>query len=415
MGYLTDRSLSRMNSGPCLILPFFVIAQFSRHLTDIFQRVASSLRVKNSPRILLRVVSKLEFSVGIADPFYCGEMLYRVCGTIFCGPISGQITRQIPNRNLVNSILETAAARKIHYDRVSLFPVWIQGGWFVGRDQNGHGPNRRIDYNLTERDATILETLVAKKKMAKNPVQLPENQSDWADHIKGIDPAKASHKKHLTIATLVEIQIRIKADPAARAGYKAAVEAARSEGATRKKTFSNGIVHIYAPHLEGAAKSRAVSILKIAGKQGLTAKAVLKYLNKYGEDAFLKNQGEPPPPKVKPLSKKEVEKARDGWIKQKGWLGEVSLPKAPRKKAGPVLVFAHQDGKGQVQVLDAVKVDSNLFLKLLRAHSKRLKAPEEAKPKAAAKPKPKSPTPSPKKDGLSLRGLEHLQGQKPKG
>jgi hypothetical protein len=293
------------------------------------------------------------------------------------------------------------------------FGFKVDGLWAVTK--NGRRPNHRIDYNPMERDTTIVETLVAKKKMAKNPVQLPEKQSDWADYIKGLDPAKASHKKHLTIAALVEIQERIKTDPAARAEYKAAVEAARSEGATRKKKFSNGIVHIYAPQLKGAAKSRAVLILKIAGKQGLTSKAVLKYLDKYGEDAFLKNQGEPPPPKAKQLSKKQAEKICSSWVKSRSWLGEVSLPKAPRKKAGPVLVFAHQDGKRQVQVLDAVKADSNLFLKLLRAHSKRLKAPEEAKPKAAAKPKPKSSTPSSKKDALSLSGLEHLLVQKPKG
>jgi hypothetical protein len=261
----------------------------------------------------------------------------------------------------------------------------------------------------------LWRALVAEKKKVKNPIDLPEDQSAWADYIKGMDPAKASYKKHLTIAALVEIRERIKADETVRAEYKAAVDAARLEGATRKKTYSNGVVHLYASHLEGAAKSRAAAILKIAGQQDLSSRAVLKYLNKHGEDAFLKHSGEPPPPKVKPLSKKQAEKACDGWVKSREWLGEVSLPKATRKKAGPVLVFAYQDGKGKTRALDAVKVDRNLFLKLLRAHSKRLKAAGKAKPKAAVKPKPKSSTVTQKKDGFSLSGLEHLQGLKLKG
>lgn len=183
---------------------------------------------------------------------------------------------------------------------------------------------------------------------------------------------------------------------------------------TRKKQRHVGVVHLYGRGFKGAAKARAAAVLEIARDENVSAAAVLEYLNKHGEAAFLKNKGAPPSVKAKPLSKKQIEKVCDSWVKAKQWQGQVILSaKAPRKKKGPVLVFGHQDGNGAIHILDAVKASDNLFLKLLRAHSKRLKADVATKPKAVAKPKPADT--APKTISFNLPGLEHLTGKGSKG
>lgn len=169
------------------------------------------------------------------------------------------------------------------------------------------------------------------------------------------------------------------------------------------------MVHIYGPpYLKGAAKARAAEVLEIARRKKIPAADVLKYLNKHSEDAFRKNDGEPPQPKTKSLTKKQAKKVYDSWVQSKQWRGSVSLPgKSPRKKKGPVLIFGYQDADGKVQMLDAVKADSSLFLNLLRAHSKRL-TPEK-KSKIAQKPKPKSSAAPLQKSSSGLPGLEELR------
>lgn len=128
--------------------------------------------------------------------------------------------------------------------------------------------------------------------MAGKPKNLslvpPGDPEEWPAFAALDAPRDSRSAQRLQLAKLVAIRRRIAKDKAAREVFKAKVEMERQERRLRGKGVARGIVHLYAPELSGAAKTRAKKLVRIAHKNGDTAKETLDKLQEHGLDKFIR-------------------------------------------------------------------------------------------------------------------------------
>jgi hypothetical protein len=190
------------------------------------------------------------------------------------------------------------------------------------------------------------------KQHGKLRLRTPTSMDEWVAFAEINWRVFGESARFVQLARLVAIRHRLTKDKAAREAVKAKLELERGAGRLRRNGLSRGVVHIFAPNLSGSAKTRAISLVRMARNKSIPAKAVLARLQRFGLDRFLRDKGQP---KQKTrITRQTVREAlarlnRD--VTCGATLGTVELDSTTTLDAGLCVAVCASDEGGRIRVI----------------------------------------------------------------